>query len=277
MNILSRSVMLSLCTAFLFMLVPVRAADGDEKPGDEKPKKAYLLFKVRTQLQKDILFEQGERYHLLVHGDGLLDDKGHIDTSLLNFDDLTKDTFPRFILQGDKVDAQIILEGEHPEATRDFLQMAVMGWAREMGYERHVPSSIGGGRVWADTIKIVGDRRGYIDEEETEDAIGDDKVKVYPVRTRLSRLRTADDDCVVIFQDIFDKDTTARVLDEKTKAKIKELVDSLRIKELDQVSFTIKMTRDANRDAVSAFEKAVIKELPSLLGVKNFSFGTRYE
>lgn len=264
---------------FTFGLVFISAATWPCRAADEeKPKKAYLLFPIRTELQKQVLFDEGEKYHLIVHGDGLLDDKGHIDAAGLNFDDLTNDLGPgRLVFKGDKIDARVILEGNPSESTRRFLLMAVMGWAREMDFERHVPTSVGGRRVWENIVKVVGDQRGLIDEDESEDAVGDDVVKVYPVRTLLSRLQGGDnDDCVVVFQKVFDKDATG-TLDDKTKTKVKELVESLKIKDLDQVGFGVRMTRDANRIAVADFQNAVVKELPPILGVKSFSFARRYE
>jgi hypothetical protein len=240
-------------------------------PAADPPKKAYLIFPVRTKLQQEVFFEKSQRYYLLVHGDSLIDSDEKLDPALLNFDDLSNDIGRVLILQkGDTISAQLLFAKEPPRAADRLVNMAILGWARERGFDRHVPSTVIGDREWKTAVRLTGDARGLFAEKESEDPIGDEDVRVYPVRTALSRLQCYGSECVVVFPRPYGKDATG-ALDDKVKARAKGLVDSLKLKERKQVMFGIWMADDVNGKAVGHFTKTTARDLADALGFKDYS------
>jgi hypothetical protein len=260
------------------VLIAVAASCRSESLGAEPPRQAYLLFPVRTQLQRELYFNRHVRYYLLVHGDSLIDADGKVDSDRLDFERLNDDLGPvRVILPGQTISASLILgeEPRPPEPAARLVNMAIMGWAREAGFDRHVPTTIGGDSVWKAAVRLAGDARGLYEEKEDEDSIGDDTVRVYPVRTALSRLISAEADCVVSFPQPYGEDATGE-LDEKSKERVKELVESLKLEKRSRVQFLIWMKHDVNRKAVDTFTEKTARELWRELEFENFSVARYY-
>jgi hypothetical protein len=233
--------------------------------------KAYLLFPIRTELQRQFLFEPTERYYLLVHGDSLLDADGKVDPSRLNFRDLDDDIGRvRIVRPGDRIRALLVFAKSPPETADRLVNYAVLGWALHRRFERHTLSTTIGGRDWRAAVRLTRDARGLYEETEEEKVVGDETVRVYPVRTALSRLQTGSADCVVSFPQPYDKNTSGTV-DEKTKARIKELVGSLRLKTVKSIEFAIRMKPDADQKAVDRFTDKTAGELKEMLGAKDYS------
>jgi len=257
------SLALSLITAAVSCHIPASAADP--------PQKAYLLFPIRTELQKNCLFKPSVCYYLLVHGDSLLDADGKLDPSRLNFDDLSQDIgyFPT-VQKGDTIGAVLIFAKQPPRAAARLLNLAVLGWAIASGYERHVLATDIGDREWKAAVKLTKDVRGLYKEENDENAVGDDTVRVYPVRTALSRLHAANADCVVWFPKAYDKDATG-TLDDQTTTKVKNLIASLKIKDFKRVEFGILLKPDADGKAVKRFTDKTAGELAKILGAEQYS------
>ena len=61
------------------------------------PKKAYLLFPVRTQLQQEFYFNHKEQFYLLVHGDSLIDGDGAATTSVIQNVNFISEAHPDII------------------------------------------------------------------------------------------------------------------------------------------------------------------------------------
>src|SRR5262249_30793333 len=150
---------------------------------------------------------------------------------------------------GDTIRTHLVFAKEPPEATSQMVNLAVLGWAWENGYARPTPTTIIGDSDWKAAVRLTNDARGLYGEKDDEDSVGDEAVRVYPVRTALCRLQSSEADCVVSFPRPYDKDTTG-TLDEKTKDRVKELVAGLKLKERKRVEFCIRMKRDRNRKAV---------------------------
>jgi len=272
------SLTLFLATAVVTWHIPAPAADPAKKAdlAVGRAKKAYLLFPIRSDLQKNYLFDPTECYYLMVYGGGLIDADGKLDPSGLNFDDLRRDLNLRRDLgpvsgKGNKIRADAIFAKRPPNAADRLLIQAVIGWSHEGGFGRPSAITIIGDHDWKAAIKLTGDIRGLYEEERVENAVGDEAVKVYPVRTALSRLRTDNADCVVSFPKPFGKDATG-TLDEQTTAKVKELVASLKIKEIKSVAFGIRENLDdLNEKACKHFTDKTAPELAKIFGVENYS------
>ena len=77
---------------------------------------------------------------------------------------------------------------------------AVIGFAHELGFPKVTASgvhmTVGNDRSWADQAEPL--TRGGLKPDAAEPAGGDANVKVYPVRTPLSRYLADDTDCVVL-------------------------------------------------------------------------------
>lgn len=252
--------------AVLLLLATILGLQPNSFAADP-PKKAYLLFPVRTQLQRDYLFSSTTRYYLMVYGSSMIDEKGKLDASLLNFEDLSNDLGRiRFIGKDDSLQANLIFEKEPSEANERLLSLGILGWKQAMNYDQREPITIIGDMEWKSAIQLAGDSRGLFTENEIENAVGDAPIRIYPVRTVLSRIRTGAD-CVISFTQPYGEDATGLV-DEKTKSHIKELVDSLKLKERKSVEFSIRFKKNANGKAVVKFTKETSKDLAKELGFK---------
>jgi hypothetical protein len=228
----------------------------------ELSKKAYVLFPVRTELLRQYLFDPNVRFLLLVCGDALVDPAGNIVASRFDFAALIKE-MNTWRGPKDVIEAELIFAKNPPRMAARMLNLAILGLAMDMGYERHVPKTRTGNYSWKLGARLTGDARGLYREDATEDPVGDESVRVYPVRSALSRLRTHEADCVVSFLKPFDKGSTGK-LDDNTKAKVKEMLLSLKLKSLKRVEIGIRTKRDANQKAIDRFEHETVPELKRL-------------
>ena len=253
--------------AALFLVTAIAPWQPDASAADP-PKQAYLLFPIRTQLQQEVFFHPNERYYLMVHGESLLDGEGKLDASQLDFDSLTDDIGRiREVRPGDKIRSEVFYAKEPPRAGNHLLNLAILGWACDSGYEPHSSITFIGDGDWKAAVKITDDARGLSPEKGREDAVGDEDIRVYPVRTALSRLRSNEAECVISFRRPYGKDASG-TLDEKARARIKELVDSLKLKERKRVQFGIRVKVDGNEKAADRFIDKTAQELSDELGFK---------
>lgn len=253
------------------LLVVAVSSWQPEAAAADPPAKAYLLFPVRTQLQQEISFDPSVRYYLLVHGDSLITADGKLDALQLDFADLSDDIGHfRVLRKGDKIVANVIFANRPPEPAARLLKFAIHGWAMEMGYMERVPIHVIGDSDWNAATKLTNDSRGLFEEDESEDAVGDDVVRAYPVRTALSRLQFSEANCVVSFRQPFRKDSTG-TLDEKARDRIRDLVDSLKLKERHRIQFSIQVKDDVNAKAVAQFSDTTARELTDAMGFKDYS------
>ena len=246
------------------------APQQPQVPPANPPKKAYMVFTIRTQLQRQYLFKTDEQYYLLIHGDSLVDSQGKIDPARLDFDEWSR-AFARADRNwtGDILRIDLVFAKQPPEATVRWIRLALDGWAKVDGFEAtHIVTNISD-MNWKRAARLTGNVRGFYEELESEDAVGDESIRVYPVRTILSRQIIGDDiDCVVLFPRPFDKHSTGTLNDE-SKARVKELVATLKLKERKRISIGIWLKDDANEEAVRRFSKKTAPELAKELGFEN--------
>jgi hypothetical protein len=249
-----------------FVLTSVLSLLATGTNAADPPKKAYLLFPIRTQLQREYFPDPDVRYHMLVHGDSLLDKEGKLDTSGMGFEDPT-DAAGLPLRPGDKIRGSVIFAKRPPGATEGSLGRAIVDWAKQTKHVREVPRIVFDDSEWKAAVTFTGDARGVYTDKESEDAVGDDEIRAYPVRTALSCLQSGGADCVVSFRKPYWKDENG-TLDEKGRARVKELVGSLKLKERKAIGFVIRGVKDQSVTAWSRFAEKPARELAADMGFK---------
>ena len=244
------------------------------RPAQER--KSYLLFPIRTQLQREFLFKKNMRFLLVVNCDEMTDTDRKIDSRRLNFEDKDFEAVNVWRSEIDSIGYELFAEKgcETLGASRGGFDHRFD--ARSGFDDTKTIGTISGDSDWKSMIKMLGDKRGLITENLDENGAGDESVRAYPVRTILSRNSANDVDLVISFPQVLEKDIPEK-LDEKTVAKVKSLVASLKLKEIKQMNVSFFLKPGLAPKGYDRFNKATgTKQLSESLGVKNYWIGQRY-
>lgn len=177
---------------------PTAQPDPKEPAGPPKP---YVIFTVRTQLQREVLFPAREQFVVALHGGALFGRDGRLQAERLRPDQMRADLGGVSPLGGrDAARIDTHLAASPAPAERRLLELAMKGWAREAGLADAAYATFSADRDrWPDVLKATGGRTGAVADKEEEGGAGDGPAKAYPVRTALSRyaLPGGDAACVV--------------------------------------------------------------------------------
>lgn len=251
------------------------AATG-QQPQANPPQKAYLFFTIRTQLQRQYFFNTDEQYYLLIHGDSLVDGQGKIDPSRLDFEMLSREVArPDRNWTGDILRVDLVFAKKPSEAAVRWIKVALDAWAKADGFEATNFTTITGDIDWERAVRLTDNQRGFYTEMENEDAVGDESIRVFPIRTILSRQMSGDVDCVVLFPRPFGKDADG-TLNADSKARVKELVEKLQLKERKRIQFGIWLNDASNLKAVNHFTEKTGPALAKELGFEYYSIAHRH-
>jgi hypothetical protein len=160
--------------------------------------KGFAVAPVTTDLHRRLLWLGNEGLAAVVFVDGIAVVTGatSLDTGALDLVALRK-ALEAYRPSGDRA---VLFYASYRQARvsypsgHRFLDYALEGLGRQAGFGRSVAHQNYGFLDWADWVAALKEDRG---SEEAEAAVGDDRVKAYPVRTPLSRKLTESADAVV--------------------------------------------------------------------------------
>jgi hypothetical protein len=213
--------------------------------GAAEPEKQYVVFPVRTELQRE-LYGPNSRFHIVLHGNALFDKDGKLDTAALPVDDLQADIrvsrHPKDTLS---VGTEYY-KSSAPAHARRLLEVTMKGLALEEGYpEINYYGSINPSDAWKALMARTKGDRGTIDEDGVEDAVENQTVRAYPIRTVFSRWRLDDSDCYVAFKAPLGKDFDGIITPQMAK-HVKVALDKLALKARGQIHLAIRHQPDSD-------------------------------
>jgi hypothetical protein len=224
----------------------------------------FLVLPITTDLQRSTMgYRPGARAYVLINGKGLIEDSDTVRWKALDFAALRKALQPLKEGKDAVVIFHIFHDASESDATR-LLRWALIGFGREAGFRDALAvTTIAGGFDWEKRLAAINERlKGGPDGDEP--AIGDDAVKVNPVRTALSRHLFDNADCVVTITEPFDEHSDGKLQPEVEKA-IRLHVANLNLADKGKLLFRIHCKRGGEQ-ACDRFHQTTAKELAEALG-----------
>jgi hypothetical protein len=204
----------------------------------------YLIYPVKTELQRELA---PARANLLV----ILDTTSAVKDSRIALDALQLQNLGKALLPHKKGDTKLHFTLFFPKGdseqfqAQNVLRYALMGFGHETGF----PKVTAYGQwpnteiTWAEHIAtLTGKARQAVGDEP---ASGNDLVKVYPVKTELSRYLTSDADCAVVVVGSLAKEQG--VIPQRVRETTAELVGKLKLPHKRRVSFYLGHVPDEER------------------------------
>jgi RNA polymerase sigma factor (sigma-70 family) len=237
-------------------------------PADRAVGKNCFVFPIRTELQRALLPWDGDKRTtkavVVIDGMSLVRPDGSVDSTALDFAALRKALKP-YAGKGHGVFLQAyFLTGTSQEAAA-FLCWALEGFGRETGFD--TPRAM---QTWFNgqtfDWKAETEAARKTDPEGDEPGTGDAVVKVYPVRTALSRQRVKAD-CVVDILVPLEGDGDG--LKPGVREAIVRYVGQLNLTQKGSVRFRVR--RRGNAAAFGRFRETTAPSLARSLGFKSHS------
>jgi hypothetical protein len=232
---------ISSIAAFACLLAGWRTAARADEPASTPN---YLIYPVKTDLQKELVPASADVFVLLNTTDALADNK--IVPSALRLPDLRKELLPH-----KKANAKLhfTLFFKRSDADRkqseNFVRHALIGFGEEIGFSKvsaygYYPAT---DMTWNDlTGSFTGKGR---QSEGDEPASKNELVQAYLVRTHFSRFLTSDADCAVIV------DSSLQMNDGFIPPKVwettTELLSKIKLEQRNRISFHVGHLSDRNR------------------------------
>jgi hypothetical protein len=192
----------------------------------------HLVFSVTTDLQRVLLGRPGEplrdaKAYVLVNGVAVVSENGMIDAKALDLAAIAQQLAPYADRERGVVYFNVCYRRPSPDRREEFLLWALYGFAVHRGFR---DAKVGNSYMtesfdWEKHIARVNETSAG-DPDGDEPPIGNDLVRVYPVRTILSRYLTPHADCVVDVLHPFGKDGLAR----ETLEAIEKFVPKTQVK-----------------------------------------------
>lgn len=223
----------------IFALLVAFALSSPNVRAEEPP--AHFVFPVKTALQRELA---SPKVDVVV----LVDTTEVLKGGRLELDALKLPELRKAILPYKATDARLqytffIPKEDGDLATpRHFVHLALIGLAHDAGFAKvtaivHYDNT---DKTWADRVAVfTGKPRRPPGDEAASSADG---VKVYPVRTPLSRHLTSDADCVVVVAPSLAE--SGGVVPAKVRAAAVDLVAKLKLPNAKKVAFTVQGPRD---------------------------------
>jgi peroxiredoxin len=237
----------------------------------EPEPKNYLLFRVNTPLQRVLIFDSDADVYVQIDVAQCLRDK-KFDPARLG-DEFRKDLVA-FAPHGKaKPKLQLAfrysgvwLEPKDSEA----MENAVTEMGRQAGFVRFGTMMTGEGRSWREKLDRFKD---VVDEPDaTESPVASDVVRVYPVRTRLSRFLLGDvqDDCYISLRQAIDG--RFKGFSPGTRQSLEDCLAKLPMRHKRRVIFRYSTTTPGDAIAQTYFASGMAVPSPADLFVKGLGF-----
>jgi peroxiredoxin len=183
----------------ILVLLAIEVGSGCAEAAEPEPEN-YVLFPIKTDLQRYLLFSTSADAYVQIDVAECVHDKKfdlkRIDNeafrkALAELVQQTGTAIPSLVLSFRYADVSL-----DPDETKR-MESAVTTICRHAGFAKVKTSMTGEGESWHDRVAPF--TRLVDDLNATESPVADERVRVYPVRTKLSRflLSHADEDCVI--------------------------------------------------------------------------------
>ncbi len=255
--------------------VHVMTSKKASAPAQDQPdvdEVSYLVIPLpdaRTELQSTLVSSR-KGAEVLVDGTAIVSDEGRIDGSRLPLERLREDLRPWADRDSHVLEVHIYHRLVGEENAKDLLMWSLQGFGRHAGFKRtKVYNHYQGQRFrFADLLES---RKKQIADEEVDDEpqSGDELVKVYPVRTSLSRSKTGNSDCVVDIVPRFRAEPADSLAPEIEQA-IRRYVAALKVDRRRKLLFRVTSQGQA-RQTVDWFVEEKSRELARDLGYEDVS------
>jgi RNA polymerase sigma factor (sigma-70 family) len=233
----------------------------------------YLVFSARTDLHR-LLLDGGRagpsatKAIVVVDGMSVVRADGAVDGSALDFAGLGKALQP-YRKSNDSILVNVCMGGG-PNAGANVLGWALLGFAREDGC-RNVATSFtwhgGPPYDWKERVDAAA-KRLATGTNLDESAVGNDVVKVYPVRTMLSAWLTNESDCVVdILTPLIGSDEG---IPPDIRDAIRRYTAELRLPQTGIMSIRVRAV-GSQGDVVARFRAAGAEAFVQSLGFRNYN------
>lgn len=217
---------IGLCLSYSMLQVAHAQFDGPKlEEGSIRRQHYVVLTAENTALQKFLMNKQSDGSdhvaHLLVDGQALMADEA-LNLQAIDWAELKTDLqsiYERKLIQQIKSPPKRSLMiktyftdnfGDKLGRNSDFINWTLGGFAKQAVQFEVVNLSAtfssGGEGLWEKFDPIASDYKTLVDEKADENPKENDHVKVFPVRTFLSRLLTDNADCVVVIKSKFSED-----------------------------------------------------------------------
>lgn len=195
----------------------------------------FLMLPITTDLQRHlVVFGPGKeaangKAFVLLNGMSVIAPDGKLDEASLRLNELRKGLEPYRDPDAGIVYFMVYYDSSQPaEGSKELLMWALQGFGRNIGFKNSIVSNSYQGEDYEWT-RIIQPASSNTDEGD-EAMSGDDRVRAYPVRTRLSRILSGNSDCVIDYLTPFN--TASDVpLAPGVKKTIKELTSRMELKE----------------------------------------------
>lgn len=212
-----------------------------------QPPANALVFPVTTELQTSLIGDKRYAAVVLLNGTDIQFEKGKLDESGVDFDAIKKSLAEIKHKEGRLYVLSVVTKFHEDHialVTKRFDDLA-----KPLGYSRVIVAQRGI-VPWHEFTASLGDLDSK-EEAVQEDAVQKKGVKIYPVKTTLSRHLSGGADCSVDFETPFDAKWDG-LLDPDQFEEIKAGIDELKLEKRDNLQFRIKYDRAA-RDAAGRF------------------------
>jgi thiol-disulfide isomerase/thioredoxin len=250
------------------LLLAFQVAGGWLAAAQPDPKN-YILFPIKTDLQRYLLFSTSADAYAQIDVAECVREKKFVSQRIDN--DVFRKSLAELVQQAGIAKPTLVLNFRYADVSLDpdqtkLMESAVTTICRQAGFAKVVTSMNGEGESWHDKVAqftALGD-----DLNATESPVEDELVRVYPVRTKLSRflLRHAEEDCFIKLREPIDG--RFRELSPATRQAIAQLVAKLGLPRKRRLMFSCDTTtagqeslqrylgrRDGNPPLVDAFVK----------------------
>jgi RNA polymerase sigma factor (sigma-70 family) len=209
--------------------------DAAGTEGAEKPAPGRLIYRVATDLQRELVQRPADLFILLDATEAVSD--GKVSPEGLKLEDLHKDLL-KHKKAGGKIYFHLFFKRTRTDDSRAhvLLRYTVIGLGHSAGFSQvdaggvHPNSDI----PWGDFIKKFRGKRGRRGEPP-EPATGNRLVRGYPVRTELSRYLTSGADCAVVVLPSLGKEGGA--IPKEVRQATRDLLGKLKLARKGKISF----------------------------------------
>ena len=251
--------------ALLITVLPSPGQDA-KSPGSRN----YLVFPITTKLQRSVLYTEKTAFKVLINGNAVVQKGGIVKGGALDLEDLRRALGNRVLLMGeDTITITIFYSRFVKRKAHQFVYWALHGVGSSRFRKVSVGSSISDEGHWQKALAAI-KRFGPPDDDKVqEDPVEAAGVKVFPVRTALSRLVLDDADCLVVITAPLDARSSGDLSPAQQKA-IRNGVYKLDLPNRSRLSFHIGVKRDGRKAAKFFFDVAA-KYMTKRLGFKTYS------
>ena len=225
----------------------------------------YLVFPITTELQRTLVEPsvndaQHAKAYLLINAIGVVANNGTIDSKMLELDAM-RTSLRHF---AEPKEGIVVINVVHQLNRSDLLTYAMQGFGQDAGFRKAKVSNTYMGQAfeWEKHIAAINEKTGG-ETNSDESPTGTQSVRVYPVRTILSRHLTSNADCLVDILQPIEKETDS--IETKIREAVLAQVPKAKVKNKGRILFRVS-SNFAARNVIDQFVEHGSKDLAQMVG-----------